>query len=163
MKGGIEPYVQATRRRIDRDPHAFYLIIWGKEYLRRNRPHNSRKDFKAMDDKRKLSDADLLNYLKQQNDFLISDIDQYLKDQPHFGVKIATTLRTIFHNTAISKAILLDLADSYGISITFRAKKQAKIIYDRATLYFGFAVGSRRITKDHFDAPFFIDSDFTNY
>ncbi len=116
-----------------------------------------------MNDKRVLSNSDLLKHLKEQNDFLISDIDKYVKGQRHFGVKIATSLRTIFHNTAMSKAILPDLADNYEIPITFRIKHQPKIREDNLTLYLGFSIGSVPMTKDYFDAPFFINSNFENY
>jgi hypothetical protein len=111
----------------------------------------------------KLTDSEILNHLKQQYDFLISDVEQYEKGNPHFAVKIAATLRTIFHNTATSKAILPDLAQKYGCKLSFKSRKQALILAESCKLYIGFMVGNRILPKNYFDAPFFVDSDFETH
>jgi len=111
----------------------------------------------------KLTDSECLIHLKQQYDFLLSDVEQYEKGNPHFAVKIAATLRTIFHNTATSKAILPDLAQRYGYRIRFKSKQQGLMLHGSCTLYIGFMVGNRILPRDYFDAPFFIDSDFETY
>jgi hypothetical protein len=116
-----------------------------------NEPHN-------------LTDSEYLNHLKQQYDFLLSDVEQYEKGNPQFAVKIAATLRTIFHNTPTSKAILPDLAQKYGYRLRFKSRQLGLTsLDDSTTLYIGFMVGNRILPRDYFNAPFFIDSDFETY
>ncbi|HEA68249.1 MAG TPA: hypothetical protein ENI07_15730 [Desulfobacterales bacterium] len=111
----------------------------------------------------KISDFDYLTHLRQQYDFLTSDVLQYENGKSHFGAKIAATLRTIFHETISSKSILPQLAEKSGIKLKFKSKRQDFIVDPHLTLYLGFMVGKRIMPRDYFNAPFFIDIDFETY
>ena len=63
-----------------------------------------------------ITDVGYLTRLREQRDFLQSEIKEYGNGQAHFAYKIASTLRTIFHKTSESKPILPDLAERYGIN-----------------------------------------------
>ena len=62
----------------------------------------------------KVTDKDLLQRLKEQRDFLDSELSEYERGKKHFAYKIAATLRTIFHKTEMSSPLLPDLAAKYG-------------------------------------------------
>ncbi len=111
----------------------------------------------------KITDFDYLTHLKQQYDFLVSDIDQFEKGHSHFGVKIASTLRTIFHNTTFSKSILPQLADKYQIKLIFKSKGQGFVTDPSCRLYIGFTIGNRIVPRNYFNLPFFIETVFESY
>jgi hypothetical protein len=106
-----------------------------------------------------LTDKGYLSRLKEQRDFLRSDIEQYERGQAHFAFKLAGTLRTIFHKTEHSSPILPDLAERYGLQISFKGHRESQI--DEFTvLYIGFQVGN---LKPDFAAPFLVTQDFHKY
>ncbi len=113
--------------------------------------------------KQKVSDFDYLRHLKEQYDFLKSDIAQYEDGKPHFGVKIASTLRTIFHNTRKSIAILPGLSNRLGIDLHFKDRANPFVNDEETTCYMGFMFGYRILESDHFQAPFFTICDFETY
>ena len=111
---------------------------------------------------------------------------QYEDGKSHFGVKIASTLRTIFHNTPKSRAILPNLFDRHGIELNFVDQPNPamsddilKIIHNTyeskgihfrkpsshilPDIYIGFVIGNRVLTKDYFSAPFLTKCDFETY
>ena len=106
----------------------------------------------------KLTDLEYLGQLKMQLGFLQADLDRYELGQKDFAIRIAVVLRTIFHNTNSSKAILPDLAERNGVSIYFRGKNSQIDSY--VVLYIGFTVGNK---KPLFDAPFLVDKSFIDY
>jgi len=110
-----------------------------------------------------ISDFDYLQHLRQQYDFLKSDLAQYEDGKPHFGKKIASTLRTIFHNTRDSTAILPGLSNRHGINLHFRDRANPFVDDEETSCYVGFMFGYRIIEKDHFQAPFFVKCDFNTY
>ena len=91
--------------------------------------------------KKMVSDFEYLNYLKEQYDFLTSDIKQYESGKMHFGIKIAATLRTIFHNTQQSKSILPYLTDKHGLKLVFRKKGNDFSKDPRVSMYIDFVIG----------------------
>ena len=105
-----------------------------------------------------LTDREYIDQLKMQLDFLQSDLNKYESGEKVFAIKIAATLRTIFHNTNVSKAILPDLAKRNGMSISFKGKK---IDIDQyVSSYIGFTVGKK---TPLFDAPFLVNKPFIDY
>jgi hypothetical protein len=107
----------------------------------------------------KLSDKEYLEKLKQQREFLRSELQEYERGKPDFTIKMAATIRTIFHSTQASTPILPDLAERNGCRITFRGKDQSGID-EYVVLYLGFQVGKK---KPLFDAPSFLDKSFEDY
>lgn len=103
-----------------------------------------------------LTDKGYLERLKEQRDFLRADIEQYEKGQAHFAFKLAGTLRTIFHSTQVSTPILPDLAERYGLQMSFKGH-QERHFDDSTVLYVGFQVGN--LSPD-FSAPFLVTVDF---
>ena len=106
----------------------------------------------------KLTDRDYLKHLKDQHSFLQSELKEYELGKQHFANKLAATLRTIFHNTTKSTAILPELAERYGAPIYFKGKNPQIDSY--VSLYIGFTVGKK---KPLFDAPFLIAKSFQDY
>jgi len=110
--------------------------------------------------KKRLSDGDYLNHLKQQHDFLKADITQYESGRSHFANKIAVTLRTLFHNTPASKSIFTGLSIDKKIEYYFRdGIHQFDVEDDSVTFYTGFAL----IHKPDFEAPFYDNFPFDTY
>lgn len=112
-----------------------------------------------------ISDEDYLHHLREQYDFLISDIGKYEHGESHFGKKIAATLRTIFHDTPESKAILPALAQRLGQSMTFKYSPNAYAIArdNSCVLYTGFQIGRRIMGSDYYDNSRYKDTDFDTY
>lgn len=106
-----------------------------------------------------LTDKDYLEQLKSQRDFLRSEIEEYVAGKNHFALKIAATIRTLFHKSKTSTPILPDLAKRYGFTIHFKGRDQSKID-SYVTLYAGFTIGNK---NPRFDAPFLIDKEFDQY
>lgn len=106
----------------------------------------------------KISDEDYLNRLKEQRDFLGSDLEEYEKGKAHFAYKMAVTLRTIFHSTKASTAILPALTDKHGIPILFRGHRAQNL--DSVVVYMGFTAGNLR---PPFNGPFHVDKSFEDY
>lgn len=105
------------------------------------------------------TDKGYLDRLKEQRDFLRSDIEQYKKGQAHFAFKIASTLRTIFHKTSASTPILPDLAERHGLRMSFKGHRDQQ--FDEHTaLYVGFQVGN---LKPDFGAPSLVTVGFDKY
>ena len=111
----------------------------------------------------KISDFNYLQHLREQYDFLKSDLVQYEDGKPHFGKKIASTLRTIFHDTPKSTAMLPDLSNRHGINLHFRDRANPFVNDGETSFYVGFMVGYRIIGSDHFESPFFTICDFETY
>jgi hypothetical protein len=107
----------------------------------------------------RITDIGYLTRLREQRDFLKSEIAEYGKSQPHFAFKMASTLRTIFHKTAVSTPILPDLAERYGIRLSFRGKQDGQVD-EFVVLYIGFQTGN---WPPNFTAPFYIQKDFAQY
>ncbi|APC41077.1 hypothetical protein [Clostridium estertheticum] len=106
-----------------------------------------------------ITDEEYLSRLKDQFDFLKVEFSEYEKGKGHFALKMAATLRTIFHKTDQSLSILPDLATRNGIEIYFKGKDQTRI--DAYTsLYIGFTIGQKRPCLD---APFLIKKAFEDY
>jgi hypothetical protein len=106
----------------------------------------------------KITDKDYLNRLKEQRDFLRSDLEQYEKGQAHFAYRMASTLRTIFHDTSKSTAILPALAQRHGASLSFKGHRDRDL--SNTPLYLGFMTGNLR---PPFDAPSRVDKNFDDY
>lgn len=106
----------------------------------------------------KITDIEYLNQLKIQLSFLKADLEKYEGGEKNFTLKIATTLRTIFHDSSTSKAILPGLAEKYGIPIYFKGRNPQ--IDQYVTLYIGFTVGNK---KPLFDTPFLVNKNFPEY
>jgi len=106
-----------------------------------------------------LTDKGYLDRLKEQRDFLRADIEQYERGQAHFAFKLAGTLRTIFHSTQVSTPILPDLAERYGLRMSFKGHRERQFD-DSLVLYVGFQVGN---LKPDFGAPFLVTVDFDKY
>jgi hypothetical protein len=106
-----------------------------------------------------LTDKGYLDRLKEQRDFLRSDIEQHEKGQAHFAFKLAGTLRTIFHSTQVSTPILPDLAERHGLQMSFKGHRERQFD-DFTVLYVGFQVGN---LKPDFSAPFLVTVDFEKY
>lgn len=106
-----------------------------------------------------LTDKDYLKQLKSQRDFLKSDIDEYVTGKEHFALKIAATIRTLFHKSRTSTPLLPDLAKKYGFTIYFKGRDQSKID-SHVVLYTGFTIGNK---TPLFNAPFLIDKEFDEY
>jgi len=107
----------------------------------------------------RVTDQEYLNRLKEQKDFLCSEIREYEQGKQHFALKMAATLRTMFHNTPNSAPILPDLAKRNGMKIIFKGKDESRID-PYVTLYVGFTVGKKKLL---FNAPFLLDKDFEKY
>jgi len=105
-----------------------------------------------------LSDKDYLEQLKIQSSFLRADLVRYEAGEKHFAIKMASTLRTIFHDTKSSKAILPFLAERNGIFISFKSKNP--VIDSYVKLYVGFTIG---IKKPLFNSPSLVDKIFYDY
>lgn len=106
-----------------------------------------------------ITDVGYLARLREQRDFLQSEIQEYGKGQPHFAYKIASTLRTIFHKTPVSNPILPDLAESYGIKLSFKGNLDGQVD-EYVVLYVGFQSGN---WPPNFTAPFYVQKDFDQY
>jgi hypothetical protein len=106
-----------------------------------------------------LTDKDYLKQLRSQRDFLKSDIDEYISGKEHFALKIASTIRTLFHKSRTSTPLLPDLPKKYGFPIRFKGRDQSKID-PYVVLYTGFTIGDK---TPRFDAPFLIDKEFDEY
>lgn len=104
-----------------------------------------------------LNDKDYLKQLKSQLEFLIADFKYYNSGSIHFIYKISATLRTIFHDTDKSQAILPRLADHYSIKCIFRDKVARDDTH--TNLYVGFNLGG----DPDFNAPFYRDVKFQDY
>ena len=74
-------------------------------------------------------------------------------------MKMAATLRTIFHKTPNSTPILPDLAERNGYKVFFKGRDQNRIDAF-VKLYVGFTVG---IKKPLFDAPYLVKKTFQEY
>jgi len=105
-----------------------------------------------------LTDKEYLNQLKIQFSFLQSDLKEYELGKKDFAIKIATTLRTIFHKTGSSNPILPDLAERNGIKIYFKGKRVD--IDEYVVLYIGFTIGNK---IPSLDAPFLLNKTFSEY
>jgi len=81
-----------------------------------------------------VTDKELLQRLKEQRDFLISELSEYERGKRHFAYKIAATLRTIFYKSPSSFPILPDLSDKYGYQLEFKGRNPPP----RDTYYLGF-------------------------
>lgn len=92
-----------------------------------------------------ISDKELLKRLKEQRDFLNSEISEYEKGKKHFAYRIATTLRTIFHKNKTSYRILPDLADKYGYLFTLRGRNPPPLKANG--FYLGFMLSFRPIDR----------------
>jgi len=106
-----------------------------------------------------ITDVGYLTRLREQRDFLQSEIKEYGNGQAHFAYKIASTLRTIFHKTSESKPILPDLAERYGIRLSFKGKREGQVD-EHVVLYVGFQSGN---WPPDFTAPFYVQKDFNHY
>jgi hypothetical protein len=89
----------------------------------------------------KITDVGYLTCLRKQRDFLKSEIAEYGKGQSHFALKMASTLRTIFHKTAASKPLLPDLAERYGIKLSFKGNPDGQVD-EFVALYVEFEIGN---------------------
>lgn len=107
----------------------------------------------------RLTDIEYLKKLKTQRDFLGSEIREYEEGKKDFALKIAATLRTIFHKTKHSMPILPDLAERNGCQVFFKGRYQDRID-PYLVLYIGFTVGMK---KPLFDAPFLVNKPFKEY
>lgn len=105
-----------------------------------------------------ITDVDYLNRLKEQRDFLRSDLLQYEDGKAHFAYRMASTLRTVFHDTPQSTAILPALADRHGITFSLKGHRDPDL--NNVSLYLGFTMGNLR---PPFDAPFHVDKTFEEY
>ncbi len=111
-------------------------------------------------EKKKLSDGDYINHLKQQQDFLKADLAQYESGKPHFANKIAVTIRTLFHITSKSKSIFYSNSIDEKIKYYFRDSiHQYDVESDAVTFYAGFALGH----KPDFEALFMDNFSFETY
>ena len=106
-----------------------------------------------------LTGKDYLEQLQSQRDFLRSEINEYITGKEHFALKIAATIRTLFHKSKTSIPILPDLAVRYGFTIHFKGRDQSKID-PYVKLYTGFTIGNK---NPLFDAPFLINKEFDQY
>jgi len=87
-----------------------------------------------------ITDVGYLTRLREQRDFLQSEITEYSKGQAHFAYKIGSTLRTIFHKTPASTPILPELAEKFGIKLVF--KGNVGQVDEYVVLYIGFQTGN---------------------
>lgn len=106
-----------------------------------------------------ITDKDYLTRLKEQHDFLKSDIQPYLNRQVHFAYKLGSTLRTIFHNTYNSKAILPGLAERYNEKLIFKGL-DPKFEINGLVLFYGFSIGK---TIPDLEARFLRKQTFEEY
>jgi hypothetical protein len=90
-------------------------------------------------------------------DFLRSEIEEYEKGKAHFALKMAATLRTIFHRTKESTPILPSLANKYGIPVMFKGYPQSSKF---GSIYLGFSTGNLRPC---FDGPTRVSLTFADY
>jgi len=104
-----------------------------------------------------ITDEDYLKRLIEQRDFLRSELKEYEKGQVHFAYKMASTLRTIFHNTSSSTAILPALAERYGIHISFMGHPDQD--FSRCIMYLGFVIGGLRPPQP----PHRVEKPFDDY
>lgn len=68
-------------------------------------------------------------------------------------------MRTIFHKTPASTSILPDLAERYGLSVSFKGHRD-RHPDEFTVLYVGFQVGN---LKPDFGAPFLVTVDSAKY
>jgi hypothetical protein len=87
-----------------------------------------------------ITDVGYLTRLREQRDFLQSEVVEYGRGQAHFAYKIGSTLRTIFHKTPASTPILPELAEKYGIKLFF--KGNVGQVDEHTVLYIGFQTGN---------------------
>lgn len=85
-----------------------------------------------------VTDQVLLQRLKEQRDFLSSELSEYELGKTHFAYKIAQTLRIIFHRTESSSPILPDLAYKYGYQFMLKGRNPPP--RGKAVFYAGFTM-----------------------
>jgi hypothetical protein len=106
-----------------------------------------------------LTDKGYLHQLKWQRDFLSSDLAQYELGKAHFAFRIAGTLRTVFYRGKNSTPILPDLAERYGLRLSFKGHRKQETDY-KPMMHLRFQSGN---LKPNFDAPFLVTMDFQEY
>jgi len=112
-----------------------------------------------------VTDKVLLQRLKEQRDFLASELSEYESGKTHFSYKIATTLRIIFHRTKTSSPILPDLAYKYGYPFMLKGRNPPP--RGKAVFYAGFVtsvgVRDRKSTLNSLNNPLLVSKKFEEY
>lgn len=110
----------------------------------------------------RISDKELLKRLREQRDFLISDISEYERGKKHFAYRIATTLRTIFNKSENSHPILPDLADTYGYPFALMGRNPPPL--KENGFYLGFMLSFSPLERrDIQNDPTLISKKFDDY
>ena len=109
-----------------------------------------------------VTDQVLLQRLKEQRDFLSSELSEYESGKTHFAYKIAATLRTIFHRTESSSPILPDLAYKHGYPFMLKGRSpppRGKVVF-----YAGFAMSlGVRNRESILSDPLLVSKKFEEY
>jgi hypothetical protein len=85
---------------------------------------------------------------------------QYEIGKTHFAYRLASTLRTIFYNTAASTAILPALAERHGLRLIFRGNPPQNL--NGVIVYLGIMLTSDG-SRPNFNAPQLTDESFDEY